>query len=575
MNARQAIESHAKLLDLIEELRQHESKLNPELPRRDEKAWRRFFEWVEEISESATTSTTVTSKPESAKTPPSVTISERISISKAVEASIRGETDDKNKTILANEDGDNQQQQQLTKSNVVNNLDDNDNDNNDDLGDHDEYSLITRVACQKGEIIFNVDRSLMLTTETALADSDLFAFIKNDSIASGMQNVVLVLHLLNEYSKRKKSHWWPYLSILPSKLLPTLRLNRRKLQQNLAASSHVFEALKMLRAIARQYAYFYKRLQATNLPLKKDFTFLYYAWGVSIVCSRQNEIPQTMTTTKKNHQHATSNNRGDQHQTQPDNAQLTSMLPVVHALIPVLDMCNHNRHSNQATFENNSSLLMASSNLKPGQEITINYGCGRSSGDFYIHNGFVPDEVPFDVVPLTIALSKNTDKLFELKAKLLKILNMPTLGRFKLTMNNYENRHKRDPHLTMFLICQFLQEAELELILTDGNPVGLADAIYDYVQYKANDDEKSELNGHHQQQANDLEAKIGLIKRRVALAIKDYLSKRSSICVALIDRSLSELKENENEQQQQDDKLYAIKLLQHERKIYSSYIVSK
>lgn len=390
-----------------------------------------------------------------------------------------------------------------------------------------------------GEVVLNVPRSLMISTETVKEDSSLYSFVLDDPIASSMQNVVLVLHLLNEYSKGAQSPWQPYLSILPSKLLPVLSMTKENFEL-LLASSHIFEALKMIRAIARQYSYFYKRLQATNLPLAKDFTFEYYCWGVSIVCGRQNEIPPS---DRKVHP-----------------------LPA-NALIPLLDMCNHKRQSNQATFEKDTSLLLASKDLEIGEEITINYG-NRSSGEFYIHNGFVPDDVPFDVVPITITLN-NHNSLYVTKVKLLKTLNMPSFGRFKLIYNDHKYRHKRDPHLTMFLIVYFLTEDELDHIMDDPNPVGLADKIYEHIQYGQEQSDiqngGTDANGT-QGDVNNGDFDLDVTKRRISTCIKDYLSKRASISIALIDRTLSN--------GLAVDKSTAT-MLRHERSVYESYLLNK
>lgn len=245
------------------------------------------------------------------------------------------------------------------------------------------------------------------------------------------------------------------------------------------------------------------------------------------------------------------------------------MRPVVHALIPLLDMCNHDRQSNQAFFEDDCSKLVACKELEINDDITINYGC-RSSGDFYTHNGFVPQEVPFDIVPLTIVLNKQ-DPLFALRVKLLKTLNMPAFGRFRLTHNNYENRHKRDPHLTMFLIVYFLTEDELNFIMDSENPVGVADEIYEYVQYKetpANNSTGQQDNHEEDKGTADLDEdseKISAIKTRIAKSVKEHLSKRASIGIALIDRVLKDKPDLVD-----DDMLM---MLNHERSIYESQLI--
>lgn len=396
-----------------------------------------------------------------------------------------------------------------------------------------DYSLYAKKPFKKGDIVFDIHRCLMMTSETALRDANLGEFIRKDSIASAMPNVILVLHFLNEFSKGETSFWYPYLNIMPNNILPTFQLGKEGFK-NLLSSAHIFDALKMIRAIARQYSYFFKRLESTKLPLAKDFTFDYYCWGVSIVCSRQNEIP-------------------------PSDRQLCP-LPVVNALIPILDMCNHNPDSNQAIFEDNNSILYASKDISAGSEITINYGT-RTSGEYYIHNGFVPDVVKFDVMPFNVDLNKQ-DRLFELKAKLLKLLNMPSSGRFKLVDNLTESRHRRDPHLTMFLIAYFLSEEELDIILKSDNPVGISDYIYEHVQYNnnsSNKDQSSNLNSDYSSKPE-----IEAMAERLSKKVQDYMCKRASVSIAIIDRTIQDGVADSN----------LLKLLQHERNMYQSYLIN-
>lgn len=481
-NARQTLDNHARLLDLIDNLRQLESGLASKLPQRNEKGWKNFFVWTNE------------------KLSNQLGYNVKLDDSLSVEYSTG-------------------QIKAITKS------------------EQQECSLITKKAIKKGDIIFDIHRNLMLTNETALKDKDLGEFIRNDSIASTMQNVALVLHLLNELSKGDSSYWSPYLNILPDKLLPILEMKKDQFK-NFLGSAHLFEALKMIRAIARQYSYFYKRFEVNNhLPIAKDFTFKYYCWGVSIVCSRQNNIPS-------------------------DRQLLAS--PVINALIPILDMCNHSYDSNQAIFEDNHIILYSPKNLNSNEEIFINYGT-RTSGDFFIHNGFVPETIKFDAVPFSIELNKQ-DPEYASISKLLKILNMPTSGSFKLVENNYESRHRRDPHLIMFLIVYLLNKDELDMILKSDDPVGLADHIYEFVQYKQYPvDSKGTQTTENGVGSSLAKAEITIIAERLTKVINDYMNRRASIGIALIDRALD----------QQDLGVNLRRLLTHERRIYESFLLKE
>lgn len=473
-SARQALEDHTNLLDLIKELEKEESESNPKLPRRDDGKWANFFEWINtELSEEHG----------------NVDTNDLVGVAKVSRKS-------------------------------------SDSCNDDDQ----ECALVTKKPFKKGETICLINRRVMLSTETVIEDEDLRDFIQNDTLASGMRNVILALHLLNEYSKGDKSYWRHYLAILPNKILPVLRLDKETFKF-LLASSHIFDALKMVRSIARQYAYFYKLLLETNLPIKNDFTYQYYCWGVSTVCSRQNELPSLGA---------------------------RPSLPIS-ALIPIMDMCNHDRKSNQALFDTNHSKLIATKDLNFDDEITINYGSCRSSGEFYIHNGFVPDEVPLDVVPIALALNDN-ESLKTLKTKLLKILNMPPYGRFRLVRNDYENRHKRDPHLTMFLIVYLMTKDETELVMDSENPVGLADKLYEYVQYAIDVSQ-----GNNDDTQDDEMSAIVELQKRLSNGVEEYLAKRATIIIALIDRTLEDTKLKDKD---------IIMLLKHEKSLNETYLMN-
>lgn len=464
----------------MDELRIVESSIDPSLPTRDTQSWSEFLIWV----------------------------NHRLS-----------QKDDKSKESV----------QLITKLGI-------ESVQTKDVMRQRDYSLVAKVAFAKGDMIFKINRDCMLTTESALEQDDLGNFIRNDTIASAMQNIALVLHVLNEHTKKESSPWYQYLNIMPDKVLPVLIMSKEDWKQMLP-SAHIYDALKMLRSIARQYSYFYKRLQSTNLPLRRTLTFRYYSWGVSIVCSRQNEIPCT------------------DRQWSPG--------PVINALIPILDMCNHDHDSNQPIFEDNHSILFAPKPIGEGDEIKINYG-NRTSGEFFIHNGFVPDFVRNDMIPINLSLNQQ-DSLYAKRNRLLKTLNMPSFGRFKLVENTNKMRNRRDPHLTMFLIVYLLPEDDLDMILDSDNPVGLADDLYEHVQYANHDNSLQEnLTQTETKASNPDAAKLLEIGRRVSELIEQYSSKRASIGVALINRSL------ESKQLNTD----LMKLLENEKNIYSSYQTS-
>lgn len=94
-----------------------------------------------------------------------------------------------------------------------------------------------------------------------------------------MPNLALALHVASEYSN-EKSFWKPYLNIIPSSYNTPLYMTPNELEYLLG--SPVFEeCVKLLRSIARQYAYFWTQMHSKNsianqLYLKKNFTFTLY-----------------------------------------------------------------------------------------------------------------------------------------------------------------------------------------------------------------------------------------------------------------------------------------------------------
>lgn len=155
---------------------------------------------------------------------------------------------------------------------------------------------------------------------------------------------------------------------------------------------------------------------------------------------------------------------------------------------------------------------------------------------------------------------------------------MPTFGKFRLTRNDHINRHKRDPHLTMFLIVYFLNEKEAYLMMDSDNPVGVADEVYEFVQYRQSETNRTTNgcgleveyleSGNRDTTDADSEEKetreaIEAMKFRLAKCTREYLSRRATINMALIDRVLSE---------ESPLDIYARKLLEHERSIYESYL---
>ena len=96
-----------------------------------------------------------------------------------------------------------------------------------------------------------------------------------------MPNVLLALHLLNEYFK-DKSFWKPYINIFPKSYTTPLYMSVNDLKA-MKPSPWFEEVVKLRRSIGRQYAYFWKQMNMTksianSLSFKKNFTYDAYRW---------------------------------------------------------------------------------------------------------------------------------------------------------------------------------------------------------------------------------------------------------------------------------------------------------
>ncbi|XP_023228107.1 histone-lysine N-methyltransferase setd3-like [Centruroides sculpturatus] len=157
-----------------------------------------------------------------------------------------------------------------------------------------EYGLVSKQLLNEGDVVLKVPRKLMMTT-TTISEPILNNFVKKDPILQHMSNVVLALHLMNEYVN-PDSFWKPYLSILPAEYNTVLYFTPEDLKE-LTGSPVKEECMKMYRNIARQYSYFYRQFQQCpelrSSPLRHYFTYDFYRWAVSTVMTRQNAVPSS------------------------------------------------------------------------------------------------------------------------------------------------------------------------------------------------------------------------------------------------------------------------------------------
>lgn len=137
--------------------------------------------------------------------------------------------------------------------------------------------LQVNVDISQSALVIAVPRNLMLTVEPESA-GDFFSLVEKDQILNNMPNVALAMYLL--YVKFKNDGFWkPYLDILPKKYSTVFYFSTEELEE-LKGSPTLEIALKQIKSIARQYAYFYKRFQISQDRIGKlmrnHFTYSEY-----------------------------------------------------------------------------------------------------------------------------------------------------------------------------------------------------------------------------------------------------------------------------------------------------------
>ncbi|ESO00931.1 hypothetical protein HELRODRAFT_192484 [Helobdella robusta] len=284
---------------------------------------------------------------------------------------------------------------------------------------------------KEGDLILAVARDVMMKTSDAML-SPIGKIAKSDKILQSMPNILMSLFLLCECANLEKSHWGPYLKILPDSYTTPLyfSISEMALIKNLPIFTDVMNQYK---SIARQYAYFFKLFQgltdASNLPIK---TFCYddYRWAVSTIMTRQNKIPSINNKSNNNNNLV---GDGDDPET---------------VLIPLWDFSNHaDGHISTGYNEVTSqSDCFAMKEFKTGDQILIYYGA-RSNSEFLLHNGFVYADNSNDAVAIRLGVSKN-DSLFSLKAEVLARVNLNANQTFYV---NSDPECPLEPSLIAFL----------------------------------------------------------------------------------------------------------------------------
>lgn len=123
------------------------------------------------------------------------------------------------------------------------------------------------------QVVARVTRQHMITLDDARHASYLMEAMRSDPMLSNMENVALAIYLLCEKRRGEHSPHANYIASLPDRYTTPLYYSEE--QMALLRPSPAFEhALKMYRAIVRQFAYFHVLLATAHVKSADKVSFL-------------------------------------------------------------------------------------------------------------------------------------------------------------------------------------------------------------------------------------------------------------------------------------------------------------
>ena len=322
--------------------------------------------------------------------------------------------------------------------------------------------LVTAARVEKGETLMSLPLLKCLSTASARRSPALApALAELAANRTEMSiNAVLALHLLHElHVVGDRSHWWPYVSVLPKDVGSPLLWAPKELAQLEGSNLVGFRDAVLRGWIAERDALFPELSRAFPDAFPEEhFRASNWAWAMSIVWSRAAHVPVAGTT-----------------RSPPRNSKASkaSNAKTILALVPLFDMINHgyargtgigSRHAADdapavtISFVESRGAVVVSAGVPfrgPGEEIRFNYG-EKPSQYAFLQYGFVPRFNPDECVEVAPRMGKK-DPLRRRKREVLAKHGLSPSAR---NFHFFPNRLDRD--LLAATRVQVATEAELD-----------------------------------------------------------------------------------------------------------------
>ena len=258
-------------------------------------------------------------------------------------------------------------------------------------GEVDNVTLVATESHEADKPLVSVPHAAMMSTAhlAALGISPVLRLapeLARDP--SVLLSLVLLKHALDNPSPLQ-----PYVRVLPRNFTTPFWSYRAATLDALRPSPAYSRAVNTMRALVRRYARVYSALRTLNLPSLPvaEFSWARYVWAVSVVMTRQNELPTN---------------------------------PRALALVPVWDLCNHSPGKHTTSVAVNpetggvSVECIAMKKFESGDDVTIFYGM-RPNSELLLFSGFVQPNNEYDTYAIPLPL-RRSDPLHPLKKRVLE-----------------------------------------------------------------------------------------------------------------------------------------------------------